>query len=80
MVHYNLGAAYSKSKKYDQAIAAYLKAVEIDPEIGDAHYGLAFGFYQAKKYNLAWTHIQMAQKLGVEVTDDQIKAIKSRLR
>ena len=80
MVHYNLGAAYSKSKKYDEAIAAYLKAVEINPEIGDAHYGLAFGFYQAKKYDLAWTHIKIAQKLGVEVTEDQIKAIKSRLR
>lgn len=80
MVHYNLGAAYSKSKKYEDAIAAYLKAVEINPEIGDAHYGLAFGFYQAKKYELAWTHIKIAQKLGVEVTEDQIKAIKSRLR
>jgi len=80
MVYYNLGAAYSKSKNYDEAIAAYLKAVEIDPEIGDAHYGLAFGFYQAKKYNLAWTHLKTAQKLGVEVTEDQIKAIKSRLR
>ena len=80
MVHYNLGAAYSKSKKYEQAITAYLKAVEINPEIGDAHYGLAFGFYHAKKYDLAWTHIKIAQKLGVEVTEDQLKAIKSRLR
>lgn len=80
MVYYNLGAAYSKSEKYDEAIAAYLKAVEIDPEIGDAHYGLAFGFYQVKKYELAWTHIKLAQKLGVQVTEDQIKAIKSRLR
>lgn len=80
MVHYNLGAAYSKSNQNDQAIAAWLKAVEIDPEIGDAHYGLAFGFYQARKYDLAWTHIKTAQRLGVAVTEDQIKAIKSRLR
>jgi len=80
MVHYNLGAAYSKSSKHAEAITAYLKAVQIDPEIGDAHYGLAFGFYHAKKYDLAWTHINIAQKLGVEVTEDQLKAIKSRLR
>ncbi len=80
MIHYNLGAAYSKSKNYQQAIDAYRKAVEIDSEIGDAHYGLAFGFYQAKKYRLAWIHIQIAQRLGVDVTEDQIKAIKSKLR
>jgi tetratricopeptide (TPR) repeat protein len=80
MVHYNLGAAYSKSEDYEQAVAAYLTAVEIDPGIGDAHYGLAFGFYQLKKYDLAWKHIKMAQELGVEVTQEQLNAIKSRLR
>ncbi len=80
MVHYNLGAAYSNDKNYKQAVAAYLKAVEIDPKIGDAHYGLAFGFYQLKKYNLAWKHVKIAQELGVEVTEDQLNAIKSRLR
>jgi tetratricopeptide (TPR) repeat protein len=79
MVYYNLGAAYSNNEDYEQAVAAYLKAVEIDPAIGDAHYGLAFGFYQLKKYNLAWKHIKMAQDLGVEVTKDQLNAIKSRL-
>jgi tetratricopeptide (TPR) repeat protein len=80
MVHYNLGAAYSKSGMHAEAIDAYLKAVQIDPEIGDAHYGLAFGFYHAKKYELAWNHIKIAQKLGVEVTDDQLRAIRSKLR
>jgi len=80
MVHYNLGAAYSKMKNYEQAVAAYRKAVETDPEIGDAHYGLAFGYYQLKQYKLAWKHIKIAQKLGVKVTDDQLKAIESKLR
>ena len=80
MIYYNLGAAYSNSNNYEQAVAAYLKAVEIDPTIGDAHYGLAFGFYQLKNYNLAWKHIKIAQELGVEVTEDQINSIKSRLQ
>ncbi|MGB2862569.1 MAG: tetratricopeptide repeat protein [Sedimentisphaerales bacterium] len=79
MVYYNLGAAYSNNENYVQAVDAYLKAVEIDPGIGDAHYGLAFGFYQLKKYDLAWEHIKTAQDLGVEVTKDQLDAIKSRL-
>ena len=80
MVHYNLGAAYSKMKNYEQAVAAYRKALEINPEIGDAHYGLAFGYYQLKQYQQAWKHIKTAQKLGVAVTDDQLKAIESKLR
>ncbi len=80
MIHYNLGAAYSNSKNYEQGVAAYLTAVEVDPEFGDAHYGLAFGFYQLKKYDLAWKHIQIAQKLGVEVSKDQLDAIKRKAR
>ena len=80
MIHYNLGAAYSNNENYQQGVAEYLRAVEIDPEIGDAHYGLAFGFYQLKKYDLAWKHIQIAEKLGVEVSKDQRNAIKRKLR
>jgi tetratricopeptide (TPR) repeat protein len=79
MVYYNLGAAYSNNENYEQAVDAYLKAVELDPGIGDAHYGLAFGFYQLKKYELAWEHIKIAQNLGVEVTKDQLDAIKRKL-
>jgi len=79
MVYYNLGAAYSNNENYEQAVEAYLKAVELDPGIGDAHYGLAFGFYQLKKYDLAWEHIKIAKDLGVEVTKDQLDAIKRKL-
>jgi len=80
MIYYNIGAAYSNNENYEQAVAEYLRAVEIDPEIGDAHYGLAFGFYQLKKYDLAWKHIKIAEKLGVEISKDQLKAIKIKLR
>jgi tetratricopeptide (TPR) repeat protein len=79
MIYYNLGAAYSNNENYEQAVGAYLKAVAINPSIGDAHYGLAFGYYQLKKYDLAWRHIKIARDLGVEVTKDQLNAIRSRL-
>jgi tetratricopeptide (TPR) repeat protein len=79
MVYYNLGAAYSNNENYELAVDAYLKTVAINPAIGDAHYGLAFGYYQLKKYKQAWKHIKIAQDLGVEVTDEQLNAIKSRL-
>jgi len=79
MIHYNLGAAYSNNENYEQGVAEYLKAVEINPDIGDAHYGLAFGFYQLKKYDSAWKHIKLAEKLGAEVSEDQLDAIKRKL-
>jgi tetratricopeptide (TPR) repeat protein len=79
MIYYNLGAAYSNNANYEQAVEAYLKAVAINPSIGEAHYGLAFGYYQLKKYDLAWKHIKIAQNLGVEVTKEQLDAIRSKL-
>ena len=80
MIHYNLGAAFSNNENYEQGVAEYLRAVELEPENGDAHYGLAIGYYQLKKYDLAWKHIRIAGKLGVEVSKDQLNAIKRKLR
>ena len=79
MIHYNIGAAYSNNENYEQAVSEYLKTVGIDPEIADAHSGLAYGFYQLKKYDLAWKHIKIAEKLGVEISKDQLNAIKKKL-
>lgn len=76
---YNLGAAYSNKEDYKQAVAEYLKAVEIEPKIGDAHYGLALGFYKLQKYESAWKHLNIAQKLGVEISKDLLDAIKNKL-
>jgi tetratricopeptide (TPR) repeat protein len=80
MIHYNLGATYSNNENYEQGVAAYLIAVEIDPELGDAHYGLAFGFYNLKNYDFAWKHIKIAEKLGVEVSKEQLDAIKRKVQ
>jgi tetratricopeptide (TPR) repeat protein len=80
MIHYNLGAAYSNIEDYEKAVAAYLTAVETDPDNGDAHYGLAFGYYHLKKYRPAWKHIQTAEKLGVDVSKDLLKALKRKAR
>jgi hypothetical protein len=33
-----------------------------------------------KQYDLAWKHINLAKRLGAQVSDDQIEAIKSRLQ
>ena len=77
---YNLGAAYSNKSKFTQAVQAYEQALEIDAQLADAHHGLAYGLYMLEQYSLAWKHINLAKKLGAKVSDDQLRAIESRVK
>jgi tetratricopeptide (TPR) repeat protein len=79
-IYYNLGAAYSNSDDFTQAVTAYQQAVTLDPGIGDAHHGLAYGLYMLRQYDLAWKHMNLAKELGANVSDDQIEAIRVRLK
>lgn len=79
-IYFNLGSAYSNLEDFEQATKAYVQAVTLDPKIGDAHHGLAYGYYKLQKYDLAWKHINVAKALGVKIADDQMQAIKSRLK
>lgn len=38
----NMGIAFSRTGRQDDAIRCYRRALEIDPALGGAHYGLAF--------------------------------------
>ncbi len=77
---FNLGSAYLKKEDFDQAVKAYLRVVKIAPDTGDAHHGLAYGFYMLGKYDLAWTHANTARTLGVEVPEDLYQAIQKRIK
>lgn len=79
-VLYNIGAAYFNKRMYQEANTAYEEALAIDPKLADAHYGLAVGLYNLGQFEKAWKHINIAKELGVKVTDQQIEAIKSRLK
>ncbi|HLB73425.1 MAG TPA: tetratricopeptide repeat protein [Sedimentisphaerales bacterium] len=80
MIYFNLGAAYSNKGDYAQAVGAFLNAVQIDDAIAEVHYQLAVGYYNLQDFDLAWKHIKIAQKLGAKVTDEQLEAIKSRMK
>ncbi len=77
---FNLGSAYLKKESFDQAVKMYGQVVEMDPGVGDAHHGLAYAYYMLAMYDLAWRHVNMARKLGVNVPEDLVKAIQSRLK
>jgi tetratricopeptide (TPR) repeat protein len=79
-IYYNLGSAYSNKGDFALAVEAYEQAIEVDPEIGDAHHGLAYGLYMLRQYDRAWKHIQLAKKLGAEVSDEQMRALESKVK
>jgi tetratricopeptide (TPR) repeat protein len=76
----NLGSAYLNKGDFDRAVKAYLQAVQTDPKNGEAHHALAYGFYRLGKYDLAWNHVTVANKLGAKVSEDLVKAIQSGLK
>jgi tetratricopeptide (TPR) repeat protein len=77
---FNLGSAYLRQNSFDPAVKTYLKVVQLDPRAGDAHHGLAYGYYMLQKYDLAWDHLNAARRLGVKVPDDLSRAIQSQVR
>jgi tetratricopeptide (TPR) repeat protein len=54
-----LGNSYAGSKKFDDAIAAYKKAIELEPQNGQPYSNLGFVYYLQGKYDMA---IQLYKK------------------
>ena len=52
-VYYNLGNAYFEMDRPDDAVEAYLKALELDSELVTANYNLAQVYIQEEKYEEA---------------------------
>jgi len=79
-VHYNIGAAYSNKQEHEKAVEAYLKAVELNPSMGDAHYGLAYSYYNLKDYKSSLKHLQISEKLGVQIDQQLLSAVEEMLK
>jgi len=54
----NIAIAYSKTRRHDEAIRYYRKALEIDRTLGGAHYGLAFLLLKRGETEAAVAHLE----------------------
>jgi len=78
--HISLGNLYLRYNLLEKAANHYLKALEIDNHLKDAHNNLAVVYFHQEKYQLAWEHLQRAEQLGLKPHPDFIKRLKSKLK
>ncbi len=69
--------ANSRKKEYDQAIADYTKAIEIDTQrFAVAYAERSLIYYVKKEYDKAWEDVHKAESLGQEVRPGFLKALR----
>ncbi|KAK6619004.1 hypothetical protein RUM44_003386 [Polyplax serrata] len=59
----NLGFEEYKKVNFDDAIAEYTKAIELDPDLSVAYYNRGTVLYRLGQYNLAVVDLEKAVKL-----------------
>ena len=64
--HYNLGLAYYHRGRIEKAIAAYQKAIELEPNFADAYGGLGVIYWRTGNLDDAIRHCQKAIKIAPE--------------
>jgi serine/threonine protein kinase len=72
--HVNLGIAYAEKGWFDQAITELKRAIELDPNNAKAHSHLALTGYCSRRFDLAWKHVRIAERLGMP-TQNIVKLI-----
>lgn len=71
-----LGQAFVTGAKFKEAIEAYKKILEIEPNLAAAHNNLAVAYYYDRQYDLAVKHIEIAQQLGYKVSPEFLGLIE----
>jgi len=74
-LHYNMGLLYYRQGRLKEAEAQWKKTLEINPDHADALYHLAAYYYGEKEYVLARHYALEAEKKGVQLDPEFLKAL-----
>jgi tetratricopeptide (TPR) repeat protein len=68
-----IGVAYTMLKKYEDAIAAQQKALELQPDFAKAHAGIGLAYLRQNKTELALKHYQQAVTVDPQFLEAHLK-------
>ena len=74
--HSNRGIALWKKDKYDEAVAEFNKAIELDPKHAKSYYYRANVYYDCGQYGRAWDDVHVAEELGYKVAPRFLKVLR----
>jgi tetratricopeptide (TPR) repeat protein len=67
---------YSQRELFDQAIADFNKALEIDPKYTEAYISRGKAYYFKGEYDKAWGDIKKAQGLGYKIPAEFLDTLR----
>jgi len=79
-LQFNLGVLCYEGHALSTAEQAWLKALQLDPLMAEAHQDLCYLFYEQKQYEKASAHAQEASRLGLPVTPGLAAEVQKFLR
>jgi Flp pilus assembly protein TadD len=79
--HYNLGMAWARQNRLDEAIPEYEQTLKIDPDCAEAHANLGVALQLRGRIGDAAAHFQKALVLATQQNKQQLaENLKARLR
>jgi len=77
-VYYNLGMAESRSAHFEAASRAFARAIQLNPQSGAPHSGMAMMHYIQGDYAAASAEIEKAKALGTAPPRDLLAAVQRK--
>jgi uncharacterized membrane protein len=62
---FGMGCVYAALGDRDRAVEEWRRCLDVDPEMGEAHYALAWAHYDAGDYERGFRHVESAHRSGV---------------
>lgn len=73
LAYFGMGCVHAIEDFVDRAVEGWERAVEIDPGCGEAHYALAWAYYDGGDQERGYEHVNQAVESGVDL--DSVKDI-----